>query len=389
LYSFNSSRYPVKPSDIAKKFDPNSHNHVVFVRKNKYYEVQMDKDGIPLSTAELEAQIAQVIKLAGESTAIPVGALTSENRDIWAEARENLIKSSPKNAQSLERIESAIIIVALDDTKPVTREDISWKCWVGDGRNRFYDKHQLIVFDNGRAGFLGEHSCMDGTPTLRMSEFILSSLSAGKVDHGSPSVRVGLSAPTELTFELDVATKQAIKAAEAHFEELVGQHDMEVLHYEGCGKKQIKNYKVSPDAWAQLVKQLAFHKMFNRPGVCYESTQTRKFKLGRTEVLRAASSESKAWTEAMLEPNESDERRAELFRKAVGRHLQYAAWAADGQGVDRHLFGLKKLIEEGEEVPTLYTDPAYSRTNHWELSTSNLSSSWLDGWGYGEGPPPF
>ena len=386
MYSFNASRYPVKPSDIAKKFDPKTHNHVVFVRKNKYYEVQMDEDGIPLSTAELEAQISQVIKLAGESRAIPVGALTSENRDIWAEARENLIKASPKNAQSLERIESAIIVVPLDDKIPVTREDISWKCWVGDGRNRFYDKHQLIVFDNGRAGFLGEHSCMDGTPTLRMSEFILSSLSAGKVDHGPLSVRANLPVPKELTFELDAANKQAIKAAEAHFDELVGKHDMEVLHYEGCGKNQIKKYKVSPDAFAQLVKQLAFHKMFNRPGVCYESAQTRKFKLGRTEVLRSASSESKAWAEAMLDPNESDDRRAELFRKAVGRHLQYAAWAADGLGVDRHLFGLKKLIQPGEEVPTLYTDPAYSRTNHWELSTSNLSSSWLDGWGYGEGP---
>lgn len=358
----------------------------MFVRKNKFYEVQMDKDGVPLSTSELEAQIAQVIKMAGESKAIPVGALTSENRDIWADARETLIKVSPKNAHSLERIESAIIIVPLDDTRPVTRDDISWKCWVGDGRNRFYDKHQLIVFENGRAGFLGEHSCMDGTPTLRMSEFILSSLSAEKVDHGPPSVRAHLPAPRELAFELDAASTQAIAAAEAHFDALVGQHEMAVLHYEGYGKNQMKDYKVSPDAWAQLVKQLAFHKMFHRPGVCYESAQTRKFKLGRTEVIRSASAESKAWAAAMLDPDESDERRAELFRKAVGRHLQYAAWAADGQGVDRHLFGLKKLIKEGEEVPRLFTDPSYSRTNHWELSTSNLSSPWLDGWGYGEGP---
>lgn len=35
-----------------------------------------------------------------------------------------------------------MLVLALDDTKPVTREDISWACWVGDGKNRFYDKHQ-------------------------------------------------------------------------------------------------------------------------------------------------------------------------------------------------------------------------------------------------------
>ena len=80
-----------------------------------------------------------------------------------------------------------------------------------------------------------------------------------------------------------------------------------------------------------------------------------------------------------------DEKRAALFRKAVARHLQYAAWAADGQGVDRHLFGLKMMLKEGEPTPPIYTDEAYSKTNHWELSTSNLSSPFLDGWGYGEG----
>lgn len=83
--------------------------------------------------------------------------------------------------------------------------------------------------------------------------------------------------------------------------------------------------------------------------------------------------------------SEQDEQRANLFRRAIARHVQYAAWAADGQGVDRHLFGLKKMVGEGEPVPELYSDEAFSRTNHWELSTSQLSSPYIDGWGYGEG----
>ena len=153
------------------------------------------------------------------------------------------------------------------------------------------------------------------------------------------------------------------------------------------------------------MKQLAFHKMFGRPGVCYESAQTRKYQLGRTEVIRSASKESKAWAEAMLNPHETvsairrprrpriltlfrqDAHRAVLFKRAVARHVQYSAWAADGQGADRHLFGLKKMLAHGEEVPEIYTDKAFSQTNHWELSTSQLSSKFLDGWGYGEVVP--
>jgi hypothetical protein len=42
--------------------------------------------------------------------------------------------------------------------------------------------------------------------------------------------------------------------------------------------------------------------MFGRPGVTYESAQTRKYQLGRTEVIRSASNESKAWAEEMLDP---------------------------------------------------------------------------------------
>jgi len=130
--------------------------------------------------------------------------------------------------------------------------------------------------------------------------------------------------------------------------------------------------------------QLAFHKLYNRPGVTYEPCQTRKYQLGRTESIRAASNETKAWAEAMLDLHQTDEHRAALFHKAVSRHLQYAAWAADGQGVDRHLFGLKKLIRKGEPIPEIFKDESYSKTSYWELTTSKLASPLMDGWGYGQ-----
>ncbi|KZV70168.1 acyltransferase ChoActase/COT/CPT [Peniophora sp. CONT] len=386
---FHSSRYPVKPSDTATKFDPATHDHVIFVRKNRFYEVSLKgKDGKEVSAADLEAQVQSIIEEADKKgLAPPVGALTSENRDVWTEAREHLLAASPSNAAALERIESALIVVALDDYKPESREALSWGCWVGNGRNRWYDKHQLIVFDNGRSGFLGEHSCMDGTPTLRMNEFLLASLQSNKIDLSPSAPSSSLPPPSEITLVLDDAVKKDIDCAERDFDELVGKHDLEVLQWDQYGKEWIKKFKVSPDAWAQMVKQLAFYKFKGRPAVTYESTQTRKYQLGRTEVTRSASNESKAWVESMVDPKASDVHRATLLRRACARHSQYSAWAADGQGVDRHLFGLKKLLREGEEVPGIYKDGAFARTSHWELSTSQLSSRFFDGWGYGEVVP--
>lgn len=387
---FHSSRYPSKPSDTAAIFDAATHNHIVVLRKNRFFELPLaTPEGRELTAAELEVQIEKIIQLAGSEKAVPIGALTSDNRDTWADARQVLLKS-PLSTASLTRIESAAILLCLDDTSPVTREDISWQCWVGDGRNRWFDKQQLIVYENGRSGFTGEHSCMDGTTVLRMNEFMLATLARGKADLGPPRTHdtaARLPPPQELLFDVTPEVRSLVSGAEERFDTLVGAHDLEVLHYEGYGKNFMKKHKASPDAWAQLVKQLAFHKMFGRPGVTYESAQTRKFQRGRTEVIRSASNESKQWAEAMLNPNETDEHRAALFRAAVTRHTQYAAWAADGQGVDRHLFGLKKLLKDGEAPPAIYTDPAFSATNHWELSTSQLSSDYVDGWGYGEVVP--
>ena len=140
-----------------------------------------------------------------------------------------------------------MIVVCLDDTKPVTREEASWACWVGDGRNRFYDKHQctrlffrfrakadcfvVIVFENGKSGFMGEHSCMDGTPTLRLNEFVLASLAARKVDLGpprTPETGKGLPIPAELKFVVNETVSKHVKNAEIAFDDLVGKHDMHV-----------------------------------------------------------------------------------------------------------------------------------------------------------------
>jgi hypothetical protein len=42
--------------------------------------------------------------------------------------------------------------------------------------------------------------------------------------------------------------------------------------------------------------------MHHRLGVTYESAQTRRFKKGRTEVVRSVSNESAEWVKAMMDP---------------------------------------------------------------------------------------
>ena len=136
------------------------------------------------------------------------------------------------------------------------------------------------------------------------SEFILGSLASKEIDLGSPSSSTSLlTPPAEIILTANDAVLADVKEAEKNFDKLVGSHELQVLHYDAYGKNLIKQFKTSPDAWAQLVKQLAFYKFKGRPAVTYESAQTRKFQRGRTEVIRAASEQSKAWVDAMVDSN--------------------------------------------------------------------------------------
>ncbi|KAF8263575.1 acyltransferase ChoActase/COT/CPT [Lactarius quietus] len=353
-----------------------------------FFEVQLARaDGTEVSAADLETAVTDVIRQADTQQGVPFGALTSEKRDNWASARKRLIDASPANEAALKRIESSMIVEALDNSSPTTRNDLSWGAWVGNGRYRWYDKNQLVVWDNGRSAFLCEHSCVDGTPTLRLNDFILGSLAAKEIDLGSISPSSLLTPPAEIVLTANDAVLADVKEAEKNFDKLVGAHDLQVLHYDAYGKNLIKEFKTSPDAWVQLVKQLAFYKFKGRLAVTYESAQTRKFQRGRTEVIRATSEQSKAWVEAMADSHATDAQRAALFRSAVARHVQYSEWAVHGQGIDGHLFGLKGMLKDGEALPEIYKDAAFSLSRNWELSTSQLSSKYLDGWGYGEVVP--
>ena len=54
LNSFHASLYPTKPVDTTRKFDPAENNHIVFVRKNKFFQVPLAHNGVELTEAELQ-----------------------------------------------------------------------------------------------------------------------------------------------------------------------------------------------------------------------------------------------------------------------------------------------------------------------------------------------
>jgi len=85
-YMFNCCRIPAKPVDYSAKYKYEEHPYLVVVRKNQFFKVYHEVNGKQLNTTELEQQFRRIYDMAEKSS--PIGILTSQNRDAWAEVRQ-------------------------------------------------------------------------------------------------------------------------------------------------------------------------------------------------------------------------------------------------------------------------------------------------------------
>lgn len=276
-----------------------------------------------------------------------VGILTASNRGIWAKDY-NELASTPRNREILREIQSSAFIISLDESRPFEAVHFSRALWHGDLAsgtprglcNRWSDKPcNFVVFDNAEAGFVGEHSVMDGTPTVRLCDDVLDLVYDPKFDRGANAIEGFI--PEPLDFKLSTASMEAIVQADIAAHELIESHTLN-LYRTSYGKTAIKKFGVSPDSWAQLIIQLAYRRLLGereRYGGTYEAATTRKFYKGRTEAIRVVSSEADEWVKSMDDKNASDGERKRLFDLAAKKHIALAKAAGNAQGVDRHMFG--------------------------------------------------
>lgn len=394
-YMFNNSRVPAAGCDITKLYDSAEHRYFIVALNNNFYKVyHHGVDGQPLSKVAIYKQLVHLVTVV--NPAVPkgegIGALTSLNRDEYLNSYNALLKS-PVNEASLESIFASSFVVCLDDNSPVTIEEKSKNNWHGDGRNRFFDKPlEFFISKNGNSGFLGEHSRMDATPTVQLNNFVL--LLIAKEDPASFLGEIAAdttAAPAAvaevasvLPFDLSVQVRSDIALAQEKFDETIAAHDEEIFQYYGYGKNLIKQFKVSPDAYVQMLMQLAYYKLTGKIRPTYESAATRKYLKGRTETGRSASSEAKAFVETWTDVNATTEAKIATFNAACKQHVKYLGEAADGKGVDRHLFGLLQMLKDGEEVPAIFKDPIYKYSLTWYLSTSQVPSEFFQSWGWSQ-----
>mmetsp|Transcript_4710 Transcript_4710/g.5354 ORF Transcript_4710/g.5354 Transcript_4710/m.5354 type:complete len:850 (+) Transcript_4710:202-2751(+) len=306
-----------------------------------------------------------------------IAAFTAGPRSNWAEARE-LYFSEGENRESLVCIEKAAFLVFLENESFSTlRERAKWM-FHGNGYNRWFDKSlSLVVMKDGYIGLNCEHSWADAPAVAHLWEWALISelidyqnrvikADAANTEQSKKNFKA-LPPPKRLVWAIDDELRTAINQAGNVAEQLIEDVDLDLVAEPGYGTGFMKKSGFSPDAYIQMVLQLAYYRNRKQFDLTYESSMTRLFRLGRTETIRSLTEDSKAWVLAMESSDASKEEKIKLMRSAAEKHVAYSKMAMAGQGIDRHLFALY-IVSRGMDINSEFLNNAL--TIPWRLSTS-------------------
>lgn len=388
---FQSTRIPKLGQDENRSY-PDS-KHLVVIHKGHFYSFDaLDNQGNMLSGDFIKANLNAILNDPRSTNKYSLGYFTALERDRWAELRSELNELNP---DLMLKIDSAMFVVCLDDYEigsytggggadvdvaqaiPLIKNGLQ-----GEGFNRWFDKSfNMIVTQNGKAAIHFEHSWGDGVSVLRyFNEIFKDSIKRPHKD-GKFSV-------VPFVEKLDpVVTANIISNARSARDEFNQRKEgfvLDVMKFEGFGRKDLKKLNVSPDAICQLAFQMAQWRLHGKFVGSYESCSTAAFRYGRTETVRPCTIETEACSKAFDKDHSAGiEEMSELLRACSSKHNKICKEAAMGQGFDRHLFALKHLNEGLGNAPLpMFSDPSYTLLNHITLSTSTLSSTALEVGGF-------
>lgn len=325
------------------------------------------------------------------------------------------------------QVDRALFLVCLDNTAPPDAAAFAATALhgtygivngvqVGTCMNRWYDKLQIIVCENGVAGVNFEHSFVDGHTVLRFVSdvytdtiirfaqtirggsysFLEASYRAPQLSQSADKPRV---TPRKLEWTLAHELQEGIKFAETKLSDLILQNEVDVLEFTSFGKLFITQHSMSPDAFVQMAFIAAYYFQYGTAPNVYEPVLTKRFRHGRTEAARSMTKEAAHFVDVFFS-EQSPIDKIDALRAAIGAQVQVVRNCAGGKGVERHLFALECLWQLEQRTgspmhgagtvpalstakPALFNDSGWEKLNHTILSTSNCGNPSLRLFGFG------
>lgn len=282
-----SCRRPGDPRDSQYLPEKRIDDHVIVTCRNQMYCIPIRAgDRGRLTEDEIASQLLHILSDAPclPATPPPVGLLTAEPRSLWSRDRDILLLDE-LNARNVELIETALVLICLDESLPTAfnarsfndstyighmagnrdETNLAHQMIHGGGSesntgNRWFDKTmQIIIGNDGAWGLCYEHSTSEGIAVVLLLENILNEIDlmlpmeeGVSPQHLPPPERLDWNISPEIAMRM----RQAAKTVDKRISDL----DFFVYRYRAFGKSLIKSCQVSPDVFIQLAMQLAHYK---------------------------------------------------------------------------------------------------------------------------------
>ncbi|XP_036384439.1 carnitine O-acetyltransferase-like isoform X1 [Megalops cyprinoides] len=284
--------------------------HITVVHNFQFFVLDVyNSDGTPLTVDQIYIQLEKIWNSSLQTNKEPIGILTSQHRNTWGKAYNNLIKDKT-NKESVRAIQKSIFTVCLDAPIPRVSDDLyrsraAVQMLHGGGSrwnsgNRWFDKTlQFIIGEDGTCGLIYEHAPAEGPPIVSLVDHVVEYTKKSEMVR---SPMVPLPMPQKLRFNITPEIKKDIEKAKQNMNIMVHDLDVKVIVFTHFGKNFPKSQRMSPDAFIQMALQLAYFRMYQTCCSTYESASLRMFRLGRTDTIRSASIDSLNFVRGMDDP---------------------------------------------------------------------------------------
>ena len=460
---FGSARIPPGPGENSchLQTDRSSHHVIVMYKQQFYWFDVLDINNRPLfkTPEELEWNLSSIIMDGNSSndngltnneleSRVSFGVFTTESRRIWSNVRDYIYHSQDRtNWKNLKLIDSALFVICLDDIAfddtPGGQNDLTTSMLCGTSKvnldfkttvaplniqsgtclNRWYDKLQLIVTLNGKAGFNFEHTGVDGHTVLRLATdiytdsilgfargvtknvldifnnnnksqtfFLINDQNDDLIDKGKQGKHNIITIPRKLEWHVDPFLLSSLHFAETKISDLISQYELVTLDFKYYGGLHIKGqFKCSPDAFTQQIFQVAYYALYGKFETIYEPAMTKMFQNGRTEAIRSVTLASKKFVKSIFDRKATDEKRIQYLQESCKEHSRITKECSMGLGQDRHLYALysiwNEMFKDTMLLPGIFQDKAWSMLNTTVISTSNCGNPCLKNFGFGPVTP--
>lgn len=316
-----------------------------------------DETGRPLPQEALATALAQLprLRLVQDEDFTLLSYLGSD----LAATHLDALMEHPGNAHSYERLVHALFLVNLTDVV-ASDEGHQERVTFHPGQAWAYKPltYQVSVVDDFVALHV-EHSVVDGA-TIRS---VIALVQQARLTDGQQS-RPEFE---PLNWTMSEELRARIAEAGGPYRRRAEAHRVRILRCPFVLPDDLP-FRVSHDAIQQLALVYAQLARYGQVRSTYEAVDVREYQAGRTECLRPVDLPAAALGRALLE----DEATPEHLHAALAAHREKVIACKSGQGLDRHLTGLRLMAERLGLTPDLFREESHARLTTDFLSTSSL-----------------